>query len=245
MTLPLRAAAMALLLACCATPAAAAFSDAQRTEIIDILRQALTSDPSILRDAIDALRAEEASREQAATKAALSGVRERLVSATDPVGGNPNGDVTIVEFFDVRCGYCKRLDPVLTRFIAEDRNIRRVYKDLPILGPGSVLGAKAILAARKQNAYEKVREALMKGPSDITLATIQADARRLGLDAERLTRDMEDPAVRAQIDQNLGLAQALGIRGTPAMVIGDELVPGAVPLEELRRLVLTARATKR
>lgn len=223
---------------------AAAFTDAQRAEIVTILRNALKADPTILQDAIEALRTHEAAREQEVGKAAVAGVRDRLITAADQVGGNPNGDVTIVEFFDVRCGYCKRLDPVLTRFIADDRNIRRVYKDLPILGPASVLGAKAVMAARKQNAYERMREALMKGSPDITMASLQADAKRLGLDWDRLSRDMEDPAIRTQIDANMALAQALGIQGTPAMVIGQELIPGAVPLEELRRIVAGVRASK-
>jgi protein-disulfide isomerase len=222
---------------------AAGFSAEQRAEVVAILREAMRTDPSILRDAIAAMQDDETARERAAGKAALASAKGRLVDAADPIGGNPNGDVTIVEFFDVRCGYCKRLDPVLTRVIADDRNIRRVYKDLPILGPSSVLGAKAALAARKQNGYEQMRLALMKA-SDISMATIQADARRLGLDWDRLARDMEDPAIRAQIDSNLALAQVLGVRGTPAMVIGEELVPGAIPAGELQRLIAAARASR-
>ena len=247
MTLLSRTALLAVLLAMLALagPASAAvFSAEQRAEIVSILRDALTRDPTILRDAIEALRADETSREQAASKAAVTNARDRLITAADPVGGNPKGDITIVEFFDFRCGYCKRLDPVLTRFIAEDRNIRRVYKDLPILGPASVLGSKATLAAAKQNAYEKMRDALMKGGPEITMASLQTEAKRLGLDWNRLSKDMEDPSVRAHIDSNLAMAQALGIQGTPAMVIGEELVPGAVPLNELRRLVAQARASK-
>lgn len=226
------------------TARANAFTDAQRAEIVNILRDAMKQDPTILQDAIEALRSFEAMREQAAGKAAVANVRDRLISPTDHVGGNPSGDVTIVEFFDVRCGYCKRLEPVLTRFIADDRNIRRVYKDLPILGPASVLGAKAIMAARKQNAYEKMRDALMRGSPEITMASLQTESKRLGLDWERLARDMEDPAIRTQIDANMALAQALGIQGTPALVIGNELVPGAVPVDELRRIVAGVRASK-
>jgi protein-disulfide isomerase len=247
MTLLSRTAVLVVLLATLILPSAAraaSFTAEQRAEIAAILRDALVKDPTILRDAIEALRADETAKEQAANKAAVAGIRDRLVDPADQVGGNPKGDVTIVEFFDIRCGYCKRLDPVLTRFIAEDRNIRRVYKDLPILGPASVLGAKATLAAAKQNAYEKMRDALMKGGSEITMASLQTEAKRLGLDWNRLSKDMEDPSVRAHIDSNLAMAQALGIQGTPAMVIGDELVPGAVPLDELRRLVANARASK-
>ncbi len=224
---------------------AAGFTADQRAEIVEIVREALKQDPSILRDAIAAVQADEAAREQAVTKAALASTKDMLVDPADPVGGNPRGDVTIVEFFDVRCGYCRRLEPTMAQFMSQDRNVRRIYKDLPILGPGSVLGAKALLAAQKQNAYEKLRDALFKAPPDITKASIEAEVKKLGLDWARLSRDMDDPLIQARIDANLGLAQALGIQGTPAMVIGDELVPGAISLSELKRVVAVARDAKK
>jgi len=224
---------------------AGSFTAAQRAEIVTILREALRSDPSILRDAVVAMQADEGTRERAVTQAALEAMRDQLVTADDPVAGNPKGDVTIVEFFDTRCGYCRRLEPVMARFLAKDGNVRLVYKDLPILGPASVLGSKALIAAAKQGGYEKLREALMKLPPDTTLPMIEAEAKALGLDWPRLARDMEDPAVRSQIDANLKLASALNIQGTPAMIIGGELVPGAVELDELARVVAEARRTAR
>lgn len=230
---------------CSAGPVMAqGFTAQQRAEIVTILREALKNDPSILQDAIEALRTYETQREQEAGRAAVANARDHLLVPGDQVAGNPNGDVTIIEFYDVRCGYCKRLEPVLSRYVADDRNIRRVYKELPILGPASVLGARAVLAARKQGGYDRMKEALMKGSSDITMASIQAEAKRLGLDADRLARDMDDPEIRARIDANMALAQVLGIQGTPALVIGNELIPGAVPVEELRRAVAAARAGK-
>jgi protein-disulfide isomerase len=241
---PARAALAAALLLGAAPARAQSFGPAQRAEIVEILRDALTRDPTILRDAIDALRADESAREAAATKAALARAKTQLADPADPVGGNPAGDVTVVEFYDVRCGYCKKLDPDLTRAVAEDRNIRRVYKDLPILGPGSMVGARATLAARRQNAYEKMRAALMRASGDITPALVAAEAKKLGLDADRLARDMDDPEVKARIDANLALANALGIQGTPAMVIGQELIPGAVGPAELKRAIAAARSGK-
>jgi protein-disulfide isomerase len=226
-------------------PAHAAFTAEQREEITAILREALKQDPSILRDAITALQADEGAREQAAAKAAIATTKDALVNASDPVAGNPKGDVTIVEFFDVRCGYCRRLEPVMAQFLAQDRNVRLVYKDLPILGPGSVLASKALLAAQKQNAYEKLRDALMKVPPDISKASLQAEVTRLGLDWTRLSHDMDDPVIQQRIDANLSLAQVLNIQGTPAMVIGDELIPGAVGLAELKRTVDAVRSAKR
>ncbi|MBN8871605.1 MAG: DsbA family protein [Rhodospirillales bacterium] len=220
---------------------AAEFTAAQRAEIVAIMRDALKQDPSILREAVLALQEDDATRSQAASRAALAAAGDSLVAPGDPVGGNPNGDVTIVEFFDTRCPYCRKLEPVMESFLQKDRNVRLVYKDLPILGPPSVIGSKALLAAEKQGAYEKLREAVMQMPPDTTKAMIQQAATRLGLDWPRLERDMNDPAVQQRLDANLKLARTLGIQGTPALVVGKEIIPGAVDLPELTKAVAAAR----
>ena len=152
---------------------AAEFTPSQRAEIVAIVRDALKQDPSILRDAVVALQADEGERTQAATRAAIAHHQAQLITPADPVAGDPHGDVTIVEFFDTRCPYCRRLEPVMDSFLAKDRKVRLVYKDLPILGPASVLGTKALLAAQKQDAYGKMREAVMKLPPDTTLPQIE------------------------------------------------------------------------
>jgi protein-disulfide isomerase len=221
--------------------AAAEFTPAQRTEIVAIVREALKQDPSILRDAVVALQADEGERSQQATRAAISQSQNLLVTPADPVVGDPHGDVTIVEFFDTRCPYCRRMEPVMENYLAQDHKVRLVYKDLPILGPASVLGTKALLAAQNQGAYVKMREAVMKLPPDTTIEQIEASARGLGLDWPRMARDMADPSVQARIDANLKLAHDLGIQGTPALVIGNNLVPGAVDFPELQKAVAEAR----
>ena len=220
---------------------AAEFTASQRGDIVSIVRDALRQDPSILREALVALQADEGARTEAAARAAIAQARDTLVSPADPVDGNPQGDVTIVEFFDTRCPYCRRMEPTMSSFLAQDRRVRLVYKDLPILGPGSVLGSKALLAAQMQNAYGRMRDAVMKLPPDTTLPQLESTARGLGLDWPRMARDMEDPAVQARIDANLKLAHLLGIQGTPALVIGNDLVPGAVDLTDLHKAVDAAR----
>ena len=217
------------------------FTPEQRAEIIAIIRDALKQDPSILRDAVNAMQAEDSAKTQATTRAAIAKMQDQLVTTADPVVGNPHGDVTIVEFFDTRCPYCRKLELVMTQFLAEDGNVRLVYKDLPILGPASVLGTRALLAAQKQNGYEKLRDLVMKMPPDTTLPQIEAAAKQSGLDWDRLSQDMNDPSVQARIDDNLKLARALEIQGTPALVIGKDLIPGAVDLNDLRDAVATAR----
>ena len=118
---------------------------------MQILRDALKQDPSILRDAVTAMQDDEGDRQ----RAALAAAKDSLIDPADPVGGNPKGDVTIVEFFDTRCPYCRKLEPTMADLLARDHGVRLVYKDLPILGPASVLGSKALLAAQKQGGYEK------------------------------------------------------------------------------------------
>jgi protein-disulfide isomerase len=228
-----------------AAPAARAdFTPEQRSEIVAIIREALKKDPSILRDAVTALQTDDADREKADAQAALAAAKDKLVTPADPVGGNAKGDVTIVEFFDVRCPYCRKMEPEMYSFLASDKGVRLVYKDLPILGPASLLGSKALLAAQRQNAYEKFRDAVMKLPPDITMASLEGAAKKLGLDWARMAKDIEDPAIRTQLEANLAMAHSLSIQGTPALIVGNQLVPGAVDAEELKKLVAEARKAK-
>jgi protein-disulfide isomerase len=218
------------------------FSPRQRAEIVAILRDALKADPSILRDAIAALQSDETARQDQATRAMIAGMQDALLHKPgDPVAGNPAGDVTVVEFYDVRCPYCRSMLPVVAELLRRDRNIRLVFKDIPILGPGSVVAARAVLAAQRQGGFQRLHDALMAGTPNIDQEVVHAAAQRLGLDWERLQRDMADPAIQSRIDANLTIAHALQIEGTPAYVIGDRLLPGAVELAELQGAVAAAR----
>jgi protein-disulfide isomerase len=227
-----------------ATAHAGEFTPAQRAEIVQIMRDALKQDPSILRDAVNAMQADDGDRQQAAARSAIAAARGKLVNPADPIAGDPGGDVTIVEFFDTRCPYCRKLEPTMSDLLARDHRVRLVYKDLPILGPDSVLGSKALLAAQKQGRYEKLREAIMSAPPDTDKRGIQAIAQNLGLDWERMKHDMDDPAVAARLQANLTLAHELGIEGTPALVIGGNLIPGAIDLADLQSAVAAARDVK-
>jgi len=225
-----------LVLAGALPPVAAAaggFTPAQRAEIVQIVRQALKQDPSILHDALAAMQAD-------ATRAAIDAVRDRLVTPADAFVGNPKADVSIVEFFDTRCPYCRAMEPTMENFVATRHDVRLVYKDLPVLGPASVLGSKALLAAQRQGAYAEMRTAVMQLPPNTTLEMIHAAADKLGLDWARLSRDMNSADVKLRIANNLNLARELGIDGTPAMVIGDTMIQGAVDSAHLQRAVADA-----
>lgn len=219
------------------------FTAAQRAEIVAIIRQALKTDPSILRDAVTALQAEESAVKEATARAAIDRAGPTLdKTPTDPTAGNPNGGVTVVEFYDLRCPYCRRMLPVVADLLRQDHDIRLVYKDIPILGPASVLGAKAVLAAQRQGGYQRLHDAIMAGPPNITDDTLHQDATRVGLDWTRLQHDMDDPAIAARIEANLSLARDLGIDGTPVYVVGSHMLPGAVDLADLQGAVAEARA---
>jgi len=242
MTRTVAAVVALLLLAGPAGAEAPSFSPAQRAEIVAILRDALKTDPSILRDAVVALQQEDGIRHEAAARAAIGAAHSQLSgTTTDPIAGNPKGDVTLVEFYDVRCPYCRQMRPVFDALLAKDHNVRLVFKDLPILGPASLLGARALLAAERQGGYLKLQAALMSGAPDITEASLRTEATAVGLDWNRLSHDMADPAIQQRIDSNLALGRALNIEGTPAIVAGERMLPGAMDLAQLQAVVAQLR----
>ena len=230
------------------------FTPPQRAEIVEILREALRQDPSILRDALMGLEeAEQRERTEARRSAITQNADALFRESGDPMRGNPRGDVTIVEFFDARCGYCKQLHPALEALLRRDPNVRVVMKDLPILGPNSVLAARALLASQRQGRYAQLQDALLSLRTEPTEAVLRQQAERVGLDWARLRRDMDDPAISRRIEANIRLAQSIGIQGTPALVVAASadargaaasLVPGAVDLAALERLVGEARASR-
>lgn len=160
----------------------------------------------------------------------------------DPVIGNPQGDVTVVEFFDYRCPYCKRVADSLADLVKSDPNVRVVFKEFPILGPESMVAAKIALAAHRQGKYEAVHMAFMAHKGSFEQAALLELAASVGADAAKLAGDMEDPAILGQLQANDSLAATLGITGTPGFLFGKQLVPGAISLDDMKKLVSTARA---
>ena len=169
---------------------------------------------------------------------------ELMADARDPVAGNPQGDVTVVEFFDYRCPYCKRSQPDITALINDDPHVRIVYKDLPVLGQDSVFAARAALAAARQGGYQRLHDAMLEAPGQLTNETVITLAQAQGLDKDRLLQDMASPEVAANLARNSELAHALGINGTPSFVVGELVVPGAIEPSGLRKLVTAQRDTQ-
>jgi protein-disulfide isomerase len=237
----------ALLLAVGAVPldaAEPAFTPRQTQAIQDIVRQLLRDNPEILVEAIQALRSKQEAAEKNRVLNALKDRRGDLErDANSPVAGNPNGDVTVVEFFDYRCGYCKRVHPAIADLLKTDKKIRLVYKEFPILGPESLVASRAAIAAFKINPakYAAYHDALMMARGNLTPDKVLAIAAEVGLDAKAVAKRMDEPDIAKIIAANAMLAEDLGISGTPAFVIGNQLVPGAVDLDTLKKLVAEAR----
>lgn len=224
------------------TPGAGALTPAQRAEVVGILRDALRADPSLLRDALAALQADDDRRRDGAQSDVLMLLAGKLVDPADPIAGNPLAAVTLVEFYDTRCPYCRRLMATTDELLRTDPGVRIVFKDLPILGAASRLESVALLAAQRQGGYLRLQAAVMRAGIPPTRDTLREEAERQGLDGAALLRDMDDPALKARLDANVALAQQIGLQGTPALVIGTRLIPGAVDLADLRAAVADARA---
>ena len=240
--------ALALLaLACLAPPAhaqgqATGFTPAQRQEIIGILRDALREDPTILRDALEAVEMAEQRNREGLARSGIAANQEALFhNPADPVRGNPQGAITLVEFFDARCPYCKRMVPALNELVRRHRDVRLVLKDMPILGPNSLLASRALLAAQRQGKYHEYHDALLSAREDLTEPVLKREAEKLGLNWARLRADMDDPAIAQRLAANVALARQIGIEGTPAFIVGERLVPGAVDLAGLEAMVAEAR----
>lgn len=233
------------MLALAAGPAAAedALSDAQRAAVEALIERYIAENPEKIVESVRAhnRRAEQAKRDEA--DANLVAMRGAIFDdPNSPVAGNPDGDVTVVEFFDYRCGYCKRSLDVLMTALDEDPNLRVVFKEFPILSPQSRRAAMAALAAARQGAYLALHTALMGARGTFDDDQIFDIAREVGLDAERLAADMEAPEIEARLEEVAALASALDIAGTPAFVIGGEVLRGAIDLETMRRAIAEQRA---
>ena len=209
----------------------------------EIIREYLLERPEVLEEAMIALRARRQEEKRARTQAAIADNRAALLShEMSPVSGNPDGDVTLVEFFDYACGYCKRSLSVMINLLRNDPQLRIVWKEFPVLGPVSRIAARASMAAARQGRYLAFHEAVMGSRDGLSEDALLAMAGRVGLDVGRLQQDMADPAIQAYLEETHQLARELGIDGTPAFLVGDTLVPGAVGEARLKQLIAEARS---
>ena len=178
----------------------------------------------------------------AAVKSKIVAFRKDLLEDPGaPVLGNPAGDVTLVEFFDYRCAYCRQVEPWLQALIKEDHGVRLVQKEFPILGPASVYAAKVALVAWKLGKHAEFHNALMAKQGNIDEAVILQIAGSVGLDVARIKVDMNSEEVVSEVQRTMEIARALGLSGTPGFIMGAELVPGATDLATFKSMVDDAR----
>ncbi|MGE5145242.1 MAG: DsbA family protein [Candidatus Eiseniibacteriota bacterium] len=232
-----------------AGPAAAAdasktFTPDQEQAIRDVVRDYLVKHPEVLMEALQALQEKQQAAEKDLRQKALAEHRQALIAdPASPVAGNPKGNVTVVEFFDYRCPYCKSVSDRLFDTIKADGNVRFVLKEFPILGPASVFASKAALAARKQGKYIEFHQALMAVRGNLDDGVVMSVAKSVGLDTKKLRDEMDGRDIAESLENNMKLAQALKIDGTPAFVVGDQLVPGAISTDALKQLIDQTRKT--
>jgi protein-disulfide isomerase len=219
----------------------AAAPELSAEQIEQIVREYLLREPEIIYEALQELQRRQAAAATERQQAAIRDNHDALfANPAAPTAGNPNGGVTLVEFFDYRCTYCRRVVGSLQTLLETTDDLRIVFKELPILGEDSVRASRAALASQKQNRYVPFHFALMTA-DDLSLPAIRAMAAELGMDPDRLEADMAAPEVSQAIEVNFRLAGELGIEGTPAFIIDDQLIPGAVDLARLEQLIDDAR----
>jgi protein-disulfide isomerase len=244
MTAPIRRLLLVLILGLAAALPASAedVAPADQAAFEARVRAYLLAHPEVIVEALNELEKRQQAEAEIKQKQTIVDQRDALYSSTgDPVAGNPDGAVTVVEFFDYRCPYCKAVARDMIETLEAEGDVRIVFKEFPILGPDSQTAAKAALAADRQGKYLPFHQALMDHKGTLDRDTILDIAEEVGLDLELLEVDMESPEVATIIARTLALAEALDIGGTPAFIIGDALVPGAVDMKTLKDLVAKAR----
>ena len=212
-------------------------------QVEQIVRDYLMREPQVIYQALEELQRRQTEEQAKRNKEMLLSRQDDLVNdPATPIAGNPSGEVTLVEFFDYRCGYCRRVLSSMQALMEEDKDLRIAFKELPVLGEDSTRAARAALASRMQNEdlYLDFHLALMTA-RDLSSDGIGKVAEQVGLDPDQLASDMDSNEVTQAIEANYELASALGIEGTPAFVIGENLVPGAVDKERLAELIAEAR----
>ena len=226
-------------------PIAATADGMDEDRIKELMLEAIRENPGIVFEAAQLFEQQQQALQAQAAAQVLDTEKATLENDPNaPVLGNPDGDVTVVEFFDYNCPYCRQVKPEMEALLAADPNVRVVYREWPILGDGSVFAARAALASRNQGKYEEFHWAMMQLKERAEEASILRTAEDIGLDVAQLRRDMNGPEIEEHIQTSMRLAQSLGFSGTPSFVIGDSLAPGLIQADQMIELVDQARAAE-
>lgn len=223
--------------------AADALSADQKKAVEDVVRQYILDHPEVLIESMRRMEQKQKEREKAKVTKAIKSRRKELFEDPDtPFAGPADGDVVIVEFFDYNCGVCKRVLPIIQKMLKTDPKVKLVYKEWPILGPGSITAARAALASRNQGKYVEFHNAMMAANGRLTKNSIMALATGVGIDPVKLENDMKDRKIDAILSRNLALADELTLNGTPSFIVGNTLIRGGRPYDAMMDLVRRERA---
>jgi protein-disulfide isomerase len=241
--------AVALLGALAVTPAAqaqnAVFNEQQKQAIGEIVKDYLLKNPEVLTEVISELEKRQAEAQQIAQASALKETKQTLLNAPHSyVAGNPSGDITLVEFFDYNCGYCKKALADVQTLLKSDPKLRLVLKDFPVLGPDSVEASRVALAVKNQLQGQKLFDyhvKVMETRGRVNGERAMAVAKEMGVDMAKLQKDVESAETRNALQENMALGDKLNLTGTPAFIIGEAVIPGAVGIEPLKQLVDNVR----
>jgi protein-disulfide isomerase len=241
--------AAALLGVMAVAPAAmaqnAVFNEQQKQAIGEIVKDYLLKNPEVLTEVIAELEKRQAQAQQVAQASAIEETKQSLLNASHSyVVGNPSGDVTLVEFFDYNCGYCKKALEDVQTLIKNDSKLRVVLKDFPVLGPDSVEASQVALAVKNQLQGQKKFDyhvKLMDARGRVNGERAMALAKEMGVDMARLKKDIQSPEIRAALQENMALGDKLSLTGTPAFIVGETVIPGAVGLDPLKQVVANVR----
>ena len=214
----------------------------QKQAVEQTVRDYLLANPEVIRDALVELQRRQQIAEQTARQGAIAELHDYVATLpSDYVKGDPAAETAVVEFFDYRCPYCKTVAPRVDEVVAQDGAVRVVLIEFPILGEESVFASRAAIAARAQGKYIAFHDAMMSHKGKLDQATVLEIAEDVQIDVEKLKADMNAPEVDALIRRHHELADKLGVTGTPAFVIGEELVPGAIDAETMKAKIKQAR----
>jgi protein-disulfide isomerase len=218
-----------------------------KSEIEQIVRDYILQHPEILLQSVRMYQDRERAAQQQKAKDAVAAHQPELLGdptspATKPASAQPAGEVTMVEFFDYKCGFCKKVNPTVMKLLADNPNLRLVFKEFPILGPESVTAAKAGLAAQRQGKYLQFHRAMMASTAPLNAALVDQIAAQVGLDVVKLKADMGSPEIAAILAKNVELATALDVSSTPTFVIGNEMFAGAMEASAFQKLIAKAQA---
>lgn len=218
------------------------FDDQEKAAIKQLVKEYLLEKPEIIREALQELENRAAQEEKQRQKKLVSENRELLVNEKySYVTGNPKADITVVEFFDYNCPYCRQSLKDIVKLLDDDKNVRVVLKEYPILGEASQQASLAAIAARKQNKYMEYHKALLSAKGRINKATIIAVAEKVGLDTKRLEKDMASKEVKEELQKNIEVGVKLGINGTPTFIFNDQVIPQVLPYDAMKELIAKIR----